>query len=185
MAQPAVDLNQLRGLVLRNQANDANLPLPQSEKVLVDREGAIRLGSQTSPAENRRLSEVHQGTFSSNTRFERDHGIAVYKLPRNARPVTVSNIPGHLYTICSELRDRYEMFLYHDGNLYQVLVRFPNVAGRYGVHDAHLFSDGRICFGPAGGMSSFEQAFSKSVLWASGFSIFTRTGRFPFSKNNV
>lgn len=184
MTQTGVDLNQLRKMVLDNQAENANLPVRQSDKVLVDREGAIRLGGQTSPEEARQLSEVHQGTFASSARIERDHAIVARKFPRNTRYMAVDGVPGFLFTLASEIGDEYDLFAYHDGSQYQVLVAYPEVAGRYGTHDAHLFSDGRICFGPAGGLSSLEQAFAKSALWVTGFSIFIRTGRFPFSNNN-
>jgi len=184
MTQTGVDLNRLRTMVLDNQSQNANLPVRQSDKVLVDREGAIRLGSQTSPEEARQLSEVHQGTFASAARIERDRAVVARKFPRNARLMAVDNVPGFLYTIASEIGDEYDLFAYHDGSQYQVLVVFPEVAGRYGTHDAHLYSDGRICFGEAGGLSNLEQAYAKSALWATGFSVFTRTGRFPFSSNN-
>lgn len=185
MSQTAsVDLNRLRSMVLDNQAENANLPTRQGDKVLVDREGAIRLGAQASPEEARQLSEVHQGTFASVARLERDRVLVARKFPRNTRYLAMDNVPGFLYTLTSEVGDRYDLFTYHDGSLYQVLVVFPHIAGRYSPHDGHLFSDGRICFGPEGGLPDLEHAYAKSALWATGFSIFTRTGRFPFSKNN-
>lgn len=184
MAQTAVDLNRLREMVLSNQAENANLPARQSDKVLVDREGAIRLGSQTSPEEARQLSEVHQGTFASSARLARDQALVTRKFPRNTEVMSVDGALGFLYTLTCEIGDQYDLFLFHDGSLYQVLVVFPEVAGRYGTHDAHLYSDGRICFGAMGGLPNLEHAYAKSALWANGFSVFTRTGRFPFSKNN-
>jgi len=111
------------------------------------------------------------------------------RLPRNTVEMTVSGVTGWRYKITCQLGNSYTMFIYFDKNhsLYQVMVAFPEVAGHYNVHDAHLFGDGRICLDAAngGGMSNLEQAFAKSSLWANGFTIYQKTGRFPFSKNNL
>jgi hypothetical protein len=108
--------------------------------------------------------------------------IVAQKLPRGTRLLGVDDIYGWLYPIVNELGDRYTMFVYHDGSGYSVEVVEPEVEGRYSPHHGHLFSDGRICFGTTGStLPSLELAYAKSVLWANGFSIFRRTGTFPFS----
>ena len=117
-------------------------------------------------------------------RLLNDRRIVAAKLPRNTTEMTVSGITGWRYSITSQLKDRYKMFTYFDGSLYQVMVIDPDVAGRYGIHDTHLFGDGKICLNQERGYPTLEQAFAKSVLWANGFSIFLKTNIFPFSNNN-
>lgn len=80
--------------------------------------------------------------------------------------------------------DPYTLFAYNDGSQYQVMVVFPEVAGRLNPHEVHLYSNGCICFGEGVGLPTLEQAFAKSVLWTAGFSAFARTGNFQFSNNN-
>ena len=106
------------------------------------------------------------------------------KLPPNAREINYNGIIGWSYSINCSLGNRYTFFAYNDGSLYQVLVLFPAVAGQYDIHKAHLFSDGRICFGQTLGLPTLEQVYAKSVLWATGFSTMLRTGTFQLSKNN-
>jgi hypothetical protein len=114
-----------------------------------------------------------------------DRHIVASKFPSNVREINHNGTIGWIYSITSELGDPYSLFAYHDGSFYQVLVILPAVAGQYGAHDGHLFSDGRICFGDSGGLPTLEQAYAKSVLWATGFSIFLRTGNFQLSVNNL
>lgn len=174
-----VDLNELRNRVLSNQQQDVDMPKAANKSVFVDREGNIQLDAQG----QRNLSKVPMKTFAAT--IARDRQTVAAKLPQNARETVCNGVTGWFYEITNELGDRYTMFIYNDGSAYQVLVVFPEVAGRYGVHDAHLFSDGRICLQDGVGMPSLETAFAKSVLWATGFSLYLRTGTFPLSINNL
>jgi len=117
---------------------------------------------------------------------KRERRLTEEKLPAGTRLLCVDGIYGWLYTIVDGLGERYTMFAYHDGSGYSVKVVEPTVEGRFSPHSGHLFYDGRICFGPPGlTLSSLDQAFAKSVLWANGFTVFLRTGTFPFSVNNI
>ena len=176
-----VDLNELRNRVLSNQQSNTDLPNSPNRSVFVDKEGNIVLQPQS--GEQRQLSRVPQKTFAANLTLDRQ--VVAQKLPSNTQEMQLDGITGWLYHITTELGDPYTMFAYHDGSLYQVLVVFPEVAGRYNVHNAHLFSDGSICFGEGGGLPTLEQAYAKSVLWATGFSVYLRHGLFPFSLNNL
>jgi len=91
-------------------------------------------------------------------------------------------VRGWLYPLSSELGDRFELFLYFDGNAYQVKVVSPTIEGEIDAHACHLFGDGRICFGQAdaGGMPTLTEAYAKSVLWVNGYSAYLRTSSFPF-----
>ncbi len=155
-----VDLNEVRNRVLSNQQSGTDLPNSTDRSVFVDSEGNIILRPQ--PGQ-----------------------IVAQKLPNNTQEMFISGVTGWVYGIISELGDQYTMFTYSDGSLYQVMVLFPEVAGKFSQHDSHLFQDGRVCFGDEGGLPNLEQAYAKSVLWATGFSSYLRTGVFPFSINNV
>lgn len=180
-----VDLNALRDTIIASQQRKEDLPTATERKIMVDPNGKIQTGT---PAGNqKRLSEVHQGTFAI-TRMERDKRIVKEKFPRNTQMFEVNGVIGWYYTFHDEFKRKYDMFAYFDGTAYQVKVVFPVVEGKYkSIHECHLYRDGRICFGTqyAGGLPSLENAFAKSVLWANGFTIFEQTGQYPFSKNNL
>lgn len=114
------------------------------------------------------------------TRAGRDRALAAERLPASAREVVVEGLRGWLYPLTSAHGDRYELFLWLDGSAYQVRVVAPDVWGRTDLHAAHLFADGRICFGPweGGGMATLDGAYARSVAWANGFSAYRRSGRF-------
>lgn len=84
------------------------------------------------------------------------------------------------------------MSAYFDGQEYQVRVlspRIPEDVGltpdQLGIHECHLFPNGRICLNPpSNGALTLQDAFSKSVIWATGFTTYCEIGQFPFSKNN-
>ncbi len=123
------------------------------------------------------------GEFSiRSTRELRDKAAAEGCLPAAARFLAVDGVRGWLYPVASEHGDRYQLFLYFDGGAYQVKVVSPGFEGRVDHHACHLFPSGLICFGPSasGGMPTLEAAFAKSVLWANGFSVYQRTGKFPY-----
>jgi len=170
-----VDLNQLRNQVLTDQQSNS------SGNVYTDPNGNIVLNPSTS--QQRNLSRVPGKVFAASLTCDRQ--TVSQKLPSNAREIHHNGVTGWLYNIMSQLGDDYTLFAYNDGSQYQVLVVFPEVAGHYDVHDAHLFSDGRICLQDGGGMPTLESAYAKSVLWASGFSVYVRNGQFPFSVNNL
>ncbi|MBE9145433.1 hypothetical protein [Planktothrix mougeotii] len=172
MSQP-VDLNLLRNQVLNDQQNNS------SGNVYVDDNGNIII-NPLNPKPNQ--SKIPGKVFAASLTCDRQ--TVSQKLPNNTRELYHNGVTGWLYEITSQLGDDFTFFAYNDGSQYQVLVVFPEVAGLYGVHDAHLFNDGSICLQDGGGMPTLESAYAKSVLWASGFSIFARTGQFPFSINN-
>jgi hypothetical protein len=156
------------------------LPARLDKRVFVDRQGGIVLGSTLQPGEERELSEVQQGVFAAaSIRLARDQEIVTRTFPPHTQRLTVDGVTGWLYSIVDEYGQPYTLFAYHDGSLYQVKVVFPEVEGRYNPHHGHLYSDGRICFGPAGGLDSLEHVYAKSVVWATGFTAFRHLGTFP------
>jgi hypothetical protein len=102
-------------------------------------------------------------------------------LPAGARFVAADGARGWLCPLTSRAGDRYELFLYFDGGAYQVKVVSPDVEGRADGHACHLFPGGIVCLGEGGaGMPTLAAAWGRSVVWANGFSIYQRTGTFPF-----
>ena len=187
-ANRPVDLNKLRDTILSSQRTGAALPAQTSRKVYATRDGKIVQGDDAQESTEQPLSEVHQGTFAAHTYSTYDREVVAMRLPDNARHAVVDGTAGWFYDFTNDLGDSYCMFVFFDEDsaTYMVQVVFPEVAGKYGIHDGHLFNDGCICFGDsAPGMSSLDEAYGKSVLWSDGFSAFRRTGLFPFSKNNL
>jgi hypothetical protein len=100
---------------------------------------------------------------------------------------TPTGTKGWLYTITCELGNQYTLFLYYDGGNYQVLVIDPEIEHKYkSVHTGHLFSSSRICLNVDvhnSGAGSLREAYSKSVLWATGFSGVLNDIPFVFNYN--
>jgi hypothetical protein len=118
----------------------------------------------------------------ASTRLLRDQAIVEGNLPSATRYLAVAGVRGWLYPIESELGERFLLFLYFDGSGYQVKVVEPALERHDNPHACHLFPDARICLGqdPSGGMPTLAAAYSKSVVWCNGYSVFLRTARFPF-----
>ena len=116
------------------------------------------------------------------TRVPRDKAQAEGILPGATRYLEVDGVSGWLYRISSELGDAFRLFLYFDGAGYQVKVVEPEVEGRFDPHASHVLPDGRICLSDeaAGGATSLEVAYARSVVWCNGFSVFLRDAHFPF-----
>jgi hypothetical protein len=115
-------------------------------------------------------------------RENRDRLAAEMCLPSRAKRVTAEGTTGWLYAVTSEQGDPYTLFLWFDGAAYQVKVVSPDLDPLANHHACHFFPGARLCLGgdPGGGMPTLEGAFSRSVLWANGYSHWRRTGRFPF-----
>jgi hypothetical protein len=99
---------------------------------------------------------------------------------------TIGETRGWVYSITCEFGTEYTFFVYFNGRAYQVMLVAPELEGKLGAHDAHLFNNGRLCLGEkhGAGQPTLSEAYGRSVLWASGVSAFQATGQFPFSLNN-
>lgn len=182
-----VDLNRLRDTIKQNQRQEDALPDDFWRKAFVDPNGKIHLGRDGTTTDGRPASEIHQGIFAAGNPIVRadTHALVQTYLPAGTELIEQDGVPGWIYDFQDEVGQWWQMFLFHDGSLYQVQVVSPELDGQgYNVHNAHLFSDGRICLSALGGVHDLRQAYAKSVLWASGFSVFRTTGQFPFSINN-
>lgn len=170
-----VDLNEVRNRVIANRQSGIDEPTSPDRAVFVDNSGNIL--TQPQPGQQRNLSRVPQKLFAANLTLDRQ--VVAQKLP-NAQEMQINGVTGWVYEITSEVGDTYTMFIFNDGSLYQVMVLFPEVAGQYSPSDGHLFPNGCICLNEEHGYPTLEKAYAKSVLWATGFSIYVRTGQFPF-----
>lgn len=119
------------------------------------------------------------------SRLASDRHTASRKLPPGTSEKSLGGVTYWTYSFRCQLGREYRLTAYFDGQEYQVKVLEPILLKRYNIHDAHVFPDGRICLNPpANGGASLEEAYAKSVIWATGFSIFEQIGKFPFSGNN-
>jgi hypothetical protein len=111
----------------------------------------------------------------------RDHAAVELSLPSATRQLVVDGVRGWVYPVTSEGGDLFQLFLWWDGASYQVTVLAPDVAG-HDPHACHLLPQARICLAPemGSGMPTLQGAYAKSVLWANGYSVYLRTGAFPF-----
>lgn len=123
-------------------------------------------------------------------RLDRDRAVAKEKLPSDTRESAINGTTYWTYSVTCKLGRKYTMTLYFDGSEYQVRVLSPKIPSEVGlkasdinIHKCHYFADGRLCLDPPGnGAKSLEDAYAKSVVWATGFSIYAATGKFEFSR---
>ena len=120
--------------------------------------------------------------------LESDRNFARNCMPFSTSELNVNGVIGWSYNITCAIGNAYSFFLYFDGSRYQVKCVFPDVeypTDEYTPIDpfTHLFPDGRLCLDPTtAGSPSIGYAYSKSVLWATGFSIYKSSGIFPFTR---
>jgi len=204
-----LDLNLLRRTLQENASSGQTHPIEPHRKIVVGRDGKIRHGNELGLADQRELSEVPQDLFAGlvsmlrqrlfgsqavthvppvapvvrrpGGRLARDRAVVREKLPLGTKEISVAGTMGFVYQITDEFGESYTMVIYFDGSEYQVKVVAPEIEGHYGVAAAHVFSDGRLCLRPpAGGMPTLAEAYAKSVLWATGFTVFRRKKVFPW-----
>ncbi|MEM8723245.1 MAG: YkvA family protein [Cyanobacteria bacterium P01_G01_bin.39] len=86
--------------------------------------------------------------------------------PSNRQEMEFNGVTGWLYTLTNESSDEFKMFVYNDGNRYQVVVVFPENAIQYSLENIYISDDGRIVNNSENGFSSLEEALKISVHWA-------------------
>jgi hypothetical protein len=179
------DLNRLRDIIRSAQHQGDQYPVDPTARVAVGSEGEIYTGDAP---EGRPLSKVQHGTFAARVRGREvgDLQWAAAHMPRNTRFIDHRDARGWCYSFRSQMGRPYTMFAYFDGNSYQVKLVEPRLEGVLGVHSSHLFANGKLCLSQNGGSGqpSLEEAYSKSVLWATGMDVVLAGYPFPFSVNN-
>lgn len=136
----------------------------------------------------RRKSEVPIAIFSSEyAAIESDRNFARTGMPPNTKELNVNGTIGWFYAFTCALGKPYSMFVYFDNHRYQVKCVSPDLESD--VKDwaslnpwTHVFSDGRLCLeSTRRGCPTIQFAYATSVIWATGFSCFQLTGKFPFT----
>lgn len=117
----------------------------------------------------------------STTRIEQEREIVRRKLPKNTRSLSVDGVNGWLYEITCEFGRPYTMFVYWDGSMYKVQLIYPD-PGQIpdDVHKHHYLRNGVICLTKSIGYRNLEDAWAKSVLFATGWTALQETGSFQF-----
>ncbi|NUP52587.1 MAG: hypothetical protein HOW97_35475 [Catenulispora sp.] len=179
------DLNRLRDIIRNAQQAGDQYPVDPKARVVVGSEGEIYTGEAP---EGRPLSKVQHGTFAAWVRGREVEDLrwAAAHMPRNTRFIDHRDARGWCYSFRSQMGRPYTMFAYFDGISYQVKLVEPRLEGLLGVHSSHLFANGKLCLSQHGGSGqpSLEEAYSKSVLWATGMDVVMAGYPFPFSVNN-
>ena len=179
------DLNRLRDIIRNAQQQGQTYPVNPKARITVGPEGEIYTGDAP---EGQPLSKVQHGTFAARVdgREVADLRYAASHMPRNTQFIEHTDARGWCYSFRSQMGREYTMFAYFDGRAYQVRLIEPRLEGKVGAHTAHLFSNGKICLSDVAGSGqpSLEEAYSKSVLWATGMDVVLAGYQFPFSINN-
>jgi len=182
----SVNLNQLRDDIHKKQKEGSTKPSDPKKKLYVDSNAGIKLGKDVGNHERAAISEVQPDTFEA-SRLSQDRKTARTKMPANTREIkTNEGVTGWLYGFRCELGRAFQMFAYFDGSNYQVKVVSPEIEAHWkDAHTGHIYANGNICFGGRfdNGRPTLEEAYAKSVLWATGISIAMETGSFPFNHN--
>ena len=179
------DLNRLRDIIRTAQQQGQAYPADPRSRITVGSEGEIYTGDAP---EGRPLSKVQHGTFAARVdgREVADAAWAAKHMPRSTQFIDHPDARGWCYSFRSQMGRQYTMFAYFDGRNYQVKLIEPRLEGLIGVHTGHLFANGKLCLSQAGGSGqpTLEEAYSKSVLWATGMDVVMAGYPFPFSINN-
>ncbi|MBS1816989.1 MAG: hypothetical protein JSU08_03580 [Acidobacteria bacterium] len=183
---PTLDLNKLRDTILANQRDAETLPVSQQKKVVVDREGRIAVGPQSTSLAGP-VTEVPQDTFHTTP----SHALleARQYLPPTTRLDIIDGFEVFTYSVETSLGIKFVLAAYFDGSNYQVQLVEPELENEWkSPHRAHIFSsDGRLCLSNShgGGQPTLRRAFAKSVVWAEGVAaMLAGSPVFPYSINN-
>lgn len=116
--------------------------------------------------------------------IELDRAFARSSMPR-AREVTVNNTTGFAYEFTCEYGTHYVLFAWFDGLRYKVKLVSPEYERGETGHATHLYHDGTLCLDPSGlGLPTLADAYAKSVVWATGHTIYRETGKFQLNVSN-
>lgn len=192
MSQRA-SLDQLRDIILRNQQQGDSRPAPPEKQAVVTADGTITTGDKLRPEDRDRASVVPQHVFAT-SRAAQEAEIVRSRLPAGTSRIDHEGTCGWAYSVTPQFPaqdgtyPRFLFFTWHDGDYYQVVCLQPALEKEWkSPHTGHIYSDGRLCLGTGcnGGAPTLDEAFSRSVLWATGIMVARRTGQFPFSINNA
>lgn len=197
------DLNAIAAQIRQSQKNSTSRT--NGRELVVDNRGQVNF--RDAADKDRPLTVLSQETFASSmlsrltgsgmTRSQKSARLpnsieqrrraeeeAVTKaLPAGTYPASDGQFSGWVYEVTNEFSDLYRFFVYFDpaAALYRVALMYPQLAGQLGSHDAHLFSDGRVCLNDQSGCKDIASAYARSALWCRGVSMVRRGHNFQFN----
>jgi hypothetical protein len=183
----APDLNKIAQAARDNQRRGDVDPADPSRQMFTNQEGDILMGDQVDPGNAQRYSRITQETFyaGEGPRLALERRIVSDKMPGNTFQASDGTTTGWVYSVTNEFSDTYTLFAWYDIGTatYKISLVEPDLRGRVGVEDCHLFSDGTICLKREGGPGyrNLEDAYSRSVLWTRGASCYRRGYGFQFN----
>jgi hypothetical protein len=181
------DLNKIAETLRRNQASGNTIPSQPDEQIFIDDNGDILLGSQVAGASTQRLSRVTQETFylTEQERYAQEKAFVDSHMPSNTVRTSDGSTAGWAYAIKNEWGDSYTLFVWFEASsgTYIVSLVSPELAGVVGIHDCHLYADGRLCLKKEGGPGyrSMSDAYARSAIWTRGASSYRRGNGFQFN----
>jgi hypothetical protein len=193
-----INVEDVRRMVNENRRWGDTKPNAPHRRIYVDRYGNAYRGDQVDSDKGRQYSQVPQDVFSAvwepfsaifgpavesppygADRLVQDKLTVLECFPPGTEVIELNGVTGFVYRLWDEHVTSYTLVAYFDGVEYQVKVIEPEIEGKYGFHDAHVFGDARICLAPpSGGVASLSDAYAKSVLWTKGFGEMLVTGKF-------
>jgi len=185
----APDLSRVARDFRRNQELAATGQQPETQ-LYADDEGGILVGKvlDREAARQMRLSTIPPDTFYSGPatgapRHLKERRFAEESMPEGTTYASDGTYDGWVYEVRNEFGDRYQLYLWWDpANAdYRVSLIEPGLAGNVDAHGCHLFSDGRLCLRHGGGYAEMEHAYSRSVLWTRGASLYMKGQGFQFN----
>jgi hypothetical protein len=159
--------------------------VPTTQQVFVEK-GKIVMGEDLAGRDQQALTRIDTETPFAARRDDEQHTVT-RKFPVGTRSMTAGGVPGWLYDVTCELGTTYTFWTYFDAadGYYKTKVLEPHIEEFWrDPHRGHIFlSSNRLCLDTRydGGAPTLEKAFSRTVLWANGFSLAQATGTFPFS----
>lgn len=146
--------------------------------IVITPDGAIRAKEDAGPGQE--VSRVSTEVFAARS----DDDLARDRLPANAAKHTdLTGKTGWVYTITTDFRDQFTLFLFRDHymRLYRVQVLSPPIEQLGLGHETHIFSDGTLCISPhARGVERLADAYGRSVMWCTGISLMVRGHGWPW-----
>ncbi|MCW2929840.1 MAG: hypothetical protein JWM19_802 [Actinomycetia bacterium] len=183
----APDLNKIAQAARENQRRGEVDPADPTRQMFTNKDGDILMGDQVDPQNAERYSRITQETFfaADSPRLALERRIVGDKMPSNTFQASDGTTTGWVYSVTNEFSDKYTLFAWYDmaTATYKVSLVEPDLRGKVGVEDCHLYGDGTICLKREGGHGyrNLEDAYSRSVLWTRGASCYRRGYGFQFN----
>ncbi len=185
MSTPSIDLNE----IARRYREATTSGSQEHIGAVINREGRLVPEGQGAPEETSKIPTTpfaQSGAASATgtrARLARDRAVVQSKFPLDTREVLIeqSGTTAWFYTIKNELGVEFEFATFFDGVQYQSSLIKPEgleqeIVKQHGGHYPHMFSDGYICLAEnGGGVTSLEEAYAKTAMWAYHMAAFLQT----------